>query len=35
MERSPTALPTNAEKTRSFGCMLEPRYIFDADPLDQ
>ena len=24
-----------AEDTRSFGSVLEPRYIFGADPLDQ
>jgi hypothetical protein len=30
----PPPLP-EARKTRSFGSMLEPRYIFGADPLDQ
>ncbi len=28
--------PTNAQSAfRGFGSMLEPRYIFGADPLDQ
>ena len=31
MERS----PTNSFEFRDFGAMLEPRYIFGADPLDQ
>ena len=33
LERSPTAR-TNV-RTRSFGDVLEPRYIIGADPLDQ
>ena len=32
--RSPTAPASNAE-TRSFGGVLEPRYIFRAESLDQ
>jgi hypothetical protein len=34
-QNAPLPIPRRIEKSRSFGNVLEPRYIFGADSLDQ